>query len=95
MTTNLPPELDLDARRRRLAFRAWHRGMREVDLLLGRFADARLGELSDAEIASFETLLDIPDPDILAFVTGEAPVPAEVDSPTLRLIIAFHRGKAT
>jgi antitoxin CptB len=68
--------------------------MREVDLLLGRFADAHLGDLDEDELTSFEALLDIPDPDILAFVTGELAVPEDADSAVLRRIIVFHRRKA-
>ncbi len=78
-------------RRRRLVFRAWHRGMREVDLLLGRFADARVGDMSEANLAAFEALLDLPDPEILSWMTGEAEVPAEHDSRFVRELIAFHR----
>src|SRR3990167_975843 len=50
-------EADLAMRRRRLRFRVWHRGMREVDLILGRFADAHLAELDEADLSSFEALL--------------------------------------
>jgi antitoxin CptB len=82
-------------RERRLTFRAWHRGMREVDLLLGRFADAHLAGLSEAELASFEALLDVPDPEVLAWILGEEAVPEDMDSPALRRIIAFHRGSGT
>ena len=77
-------------RLRRLRFRVWHRGMREVDLLLGRFADARLDELNDEEIADFETLLDIPDRQVLAWTIGEEPVPEPNNTPLMRSIIAFH-----
>ena len=80
----------LDIRRKRLQFRAWHRGLREVDLLLGRFADATIASLDETELSSFEALLDIPDPDVLSWITGEAGVPAEADSPLLRRIYAFH-----
>ena len=52
----------LDERRRRLLFRAWHRGMREMDLIIGRFADAHIATLSDAELDEFERLLDVPRP---------------------------------
>ncbi len=90
MTEQMETGGDLDVRRRRLGFRAWHRGMREVDLLLGRFADAHISDLTDAELASFESLLDIPDPDILAWIIGEAEVPSDVDSLALKRIIAFH-----
>jgi len=87
-------EDDLAIRRKRVRFRAWHRGMREVDLLLGRFADAHLADLSEPELASFEALLEIPDPEILAWVTGEMAVPDDVNAPALRRIIAFHRKEA-
>ena len=78
-------------RRRRLVFRAWHRGMREVDLLLGRFADARVPDMSEANLVAFEALLDLPDPEILSWMTGEAEVPPEHDSGFVRDLIAFHR----
>src|ERR1700689_3377116 len=71
----------LDPRRRRILFRAWRRGLREMDLALGQFADANLTELGDEEIGEFERWLDLPDPDILAWITGEAPTPAEFDTP--------------
>ena len=77
-------------RRRRLHFRAWHRGMREVDLLLGRFADATIAGLDDTELAGFEALLDVPDPQILAWITGEDGVPADAASPLVRRLLAFH-----
>ena len=51
----------LDARRRRLLFRSWHRGIREMDLVLGRFADAHIGTLSEAELDEYERWLDVPD----------------------------------
>ena len=73
----------LDARRRRILFRAWRRGMREMDLVMGRFADARLPGMSDAELDLFEALLDAPDPSVLAWITGEAETPAEYDTPLL------------
>jgi antitoxin CptB len=80
----------LDIRRKRLQFRAWHRGMREVDLLLGRFADATIDDLDEDELAGFEALMGLPDPDVLGWVMGGVAVPPEVDSPILRKILAFH-----
>ncbi len=77
-------------RRRRLRFRCWHRGMREVDLLLGRFADARAETLSGDDLTAFEALLDVPDPTVLAWVLGEEAVPPDMDSPLIRQLIAFH-----
>ena len=81
----------LDARRRRILFRAWRRGMREMDLVMGRFADAQLPELSDVELDQFERLLDAPDPLVLAWVTGEEPVPAAHDTPLFARLRAAPR----
>jgi len=81
----------LDARRRKLLFRCWHRGMREVDLIMGRFADAAVDALSDDELAEFERLIEVPDHDVLAWVTGEAAVPAAYDTPLFRRLRDFNR----
>ena len=56
----------LDERRRRILFRAWRRGVREMDLIMGRFADAHLPTMNDDELAEFERLLDVPYPQALA-----------------------------
>jgi antitoxin CptB len=82
----------LDQRRRRLLFRAWHRGMREVDLITGRFADAHIGSLSEAEVDEFERLMDVPEPDLLNWVMGAADTPAEYDTTLFRRLREFHRG---
>ena len=66
----------LDSRRRRALFRAWHRGMRELDLVLGGFADANIATVSDHDLADFEALMDLPDGDVLAWITGREPVPS-------------------
>jgi len=54
----------LDDRRKRLLFRCWHRGTREMDLILGRFADAEIATLPDEEGAELERLIKVPDPDL-------------------------------
>jgi antitoxin CptB len=81
----------LDLRRRKLLFRCWHRGMREMDLIMGRFADSVLTELSDDELADLERLIELPDRDLLAWVTGEADVPADVDTVLFRRMRDFHK----
>jgi len=70
----------LDERRRRILFRARRRGLREIDLVLGRYADANLSAMSESELEAFERLLDVPDPQLLAWITGEEP-PALLDAP--------------
>ncbi len=81
----------LDDRRKRLRFRAWHRGTREMDLVLGRFVDANVARLSDGEIAELEALMEAPDPELYLWVAGTADVPSNFDSPVFRQIVAFHR----
>jgi antitoxin CptB len=82
--------IELSARRRRILFRSWHRGMREVDLLLGRFANAEIGNLSDDELDAYEVLLEAIDRDIFAWLTGEADPPSPYDTPVLQKIRDFH-----
>ena len=63
---------DRDAvRRRRLRFRAWHRGMKEMDLILGTFADSHLAHMSEEELTAFEQLIEMPDGDLLSLITGD------------------------
>lgn len=83
-------EMDPETRRRRLRFRAWHRGIRETDLIMGRFADAHIETFTVDDMADFEGLLDIPDRDILDWVTGAAAVPEGALTPMLARILAFH-----
>lgn len=81
---------DLDPRRRKLLFRAWHRGMREMDLIMGRFADAQIGTLTDAELDEFERLIEVLDRDLLSWVTGEVGVPENYDTELFRRLKNFH-----
>ena len=74
----------LDGRRRRLLFRCRHRGIREMDLVLGRFADAHLAALSEAELGELERWLEVPDQQIFAWVNGTEPAPGDVDTALFR-----------
>ncbi len=73
-------------------FRSWHRGIRETDLILGRFADAHIGELTDAELDEYERLLEVPDHDIYGWVTGERDIAPEFQSELLSRIVCFRSG---
>jgi antitoxin CptB len=84
------PEVDGEVRRRRIRFRAWHRGIREMDLLMGGFADAELAQLTDVELDQFEHLLELPDPQVFAWLAGIEDVPAEEDTPLLKKVQAFR-----
>jgi antitoxin CptB len=92
MTGSARSSEGLDLRRRKLLYHAWHRGMREMDLIMGRFADATLEQLTEAELAEFEQLIDVPDRELLAWVTGEAAAPARYDTPLFRRLREFHLG---
>lgn len=80
----------IDIRRRRLFFRAWHRGMKEVDLIMGNFASRYLAVMDDAELTCFEALLDIADHDLFLWITGRAPIPKEHNSFLLDRICRFQ-----
>ena len=87
MTANDRP--DLQRRRKRLRYGSWHRGMREVDLLLGRFADAHLDGFDERELDQFEHILAHGDPDLYAWICGRQPLPAELDNDVMKLIMNF------
>jgi antitoxin CptB len=80
----------LDARRRKALYHAWHRGMREMDLLLGRFADSAIGDLPEAELDDFELLLDLPDQDLFDWISGRDTVAINYDTDLFRRILDFH-----
>lgn len=68
-------DTDLENRKKKLIFRSWHRGTREMDLIMGRFADANLPRMSAEEVAAYEQLLRESDPDIYNWVSGRDPIP--------------------
>lgn len=81
---------DLDPRRRKILFRSWHRGMRETDLIMGRFADEAIAGFSEAELDEFERLIEVQDRDLLGWITGEIAVPENYDTELYRRLKAFH-----
>jgi antitoxin CptB len=80
----------LDERRRRLLFRAWRRGVREMDLIVGRFADAYIDKFDATELDEFEHLIEVPNAELYAWIIGSETVPAQQDTPVLRQLMAFH-----
>jgi antitoxin CptB len=81
---------DLSMRRRRLRYRAWHRGTKEMDLVLGPFADAHLDGFGLLELDRLEALMDEEDTDLLKWVMGQEPVPPTADAELLTTIIAYR-----
>lgn len=90
MTGTILSSADLDPRRRRILFRSWHRGMREMDLLIGQFADAHLIDFSDEELDLFETLIERQDQELMSWFVGSVPVPPELDTTMFSHLKMFH-----
>ncbi|MGH6930891.1 MAG: succinate dehydrogenase assembly factor 2 [Dongiaceae bacterium] len=83
-------EQDPQTQRRRLRFRSWHRGTREADLILGRFADRHLAEFSAEQLDRYAALLEKSDPDIFDWIAGRQPVPSAFDNDIMRLLKDFR-----
>jgi len=79
-----PEQPPRDARRRRLLYRATHRGTHETDLIVGGYVARRIDVLSDADMDALEDVLELPDTDLADWLTGRLPIPPEADCPTLR-----------
>ncbi len=84
----MTPPPDSEIRRKRLLWRATHRGIKEMDLILGGFVTRNLDRFTEAEIADLERIMDIPDQDMLTWATKQAAIPAQHASPLLTRILA-------
>jgi antitoxin CptB len=82
---------DREHKTKRLRFRAWHRGTRELDLLIGRFADAHLETMDDDQLTRFEVFMERPDPDVYDWLVKGLPVPDEDHNDIIDLIFDFHK----
>jgi antitoxin CptB len=76
-------------RLKRLRFRSWHRGTRELDFVMGGFADRHLAELDDSQLGAFEALLEVADSDLYHWIADQAPVPKAFDTDVMALIKNF------
>ena len=76
----------LDHRRRRILFRATHRGTYENDILVGSYVRARIAAFTDAELDALEEVMEMPDALLADWLTGRQPIPADCDTPMLRAI---------
>jgi antitoxin CptB len=81
-----PESASLDARRRRLLYRATHRGTYENDILLGGFVKRHISAMRESELAALEALLELPENDLADWLTGRLPIPADADSAMLRRV---------
>ena len=90
MTGTILSSADLDPRRRKILFRAWHRGLREMDLIMGGYADAYLATLADSDLDAFEVLIEQADRDLLHWILDETDIPLDFDTALLRAIRQHH-----
>lgn len=79
-----------DTRRKRILYRANHRGMKEADVLIGRFAERHLGDLTPEQVDRFESLMDELDLDIMDWIMDREPVPARHDTDVFAMLKAFQ-----
>jgi antitoxin CptB len=84
----MPEPQDLDSRRRRLVFRAMHRGTKEADLMIGGFVARNVAIFTDAELDEIEAVLEHWDVDLADWLSGRRPIPPEADTPMLRRMAA-------
>lgn len=82
-----------DPRRKQLLYRAQHRGFKEADLLVGGFAAAHLGEMSEAELDEFEALLRLADRDLYDWASGAREAPANISGPVFEQMKKFDVAK--
>ncbi|MGG5808470.1 succinate dehydrogenase assembly factor 2 [Falsiroseomonas sp. CW058] len=80
-------EPTLDPRRRRLRYRAWHRGTKEADLIIGAFVDRHIAAFDEAELDELEAVLELSDVDLADWISGRRPVPVELRTPMLTRIL--------
>lgn len=85
----------LDARRRKLSFRAWRRGFKEADIILGHFSDEALPSMSEADMDIFEVLLEVPDQDLYGWIIERDPTPAEYQSEIMNRLNVFYKSAHT
>ena len=82
---------DREARLKKLSFRAWRRGFKEADIILGHFADDRLPTMSDAQLDLFEVLLEVPDQDLYGGIIERDPTPIEYQSEIMNELNSYYK----
>lgn len=86
---------EIEQQRRRLRFRSWHRGTREIDLILGRFADRYLVDFTPEQLDRYAALLEKSDPEIFDWLAGRLPVPPILDTDVMWLLKNFRFSDTT
>jgi len=82
---------NLSIKRKQLIFRSWHRGTREIDLLLGKFADANVPQFDRKQLEIYDRFLNNSDPDIFNWITGQEPVPPAENNEVVAALLSFFK----
>lgn len=80
----------IENKRKRLIFRSWHRGTKEMDLLMGSFADAHIPQMEAGSLSDYDALLHESDPDLYNWISGRENPPERVKCPVLDLLIGHQ-----
>lgn len=81
---------DLERWRKRLIYRSGHRGMKEMDLLMGKFAQTHVATFDTDQLKEYEAVLDINDPDLLNLYLGKTEANESQKSDILTMFLASH-----
>ena len=79
----------LENKRKRLIFRSWHRGTREMDIIMGSFADRHIPGFSEDQLSEYDDILSLNDPDLYNWYTQKEDVPANLDTEVMGLLLSF------
>lgn len=84
-----------ERRKKRARYRSWHRGQKEMDVVLGRFADTHLDNFDEDMLVHYEVVLDLPDPDLFSWLIGFQAVPEDLlENPAMQLLLDDHADKS-
>lgn len=81
---------DIEKRKKRLIFRSWHRGTKEMDLIMGSFADKYVPDFSESELESYELILDHSDPELYDWISKKKKPPANMIDDVFALLLAHE-----
>lgn len=80
----------MDVRRSRIVYRAWHRGIREMDLIFGQYVDAHIADFDNNQLDELEHTMSFEDRDLLSWMTGEVATPVDTNTAMFRAIVAYR-----
>lgn len=85
--------MDIETRKKRILYRAAHRGTKEADVIVGGFFASRTAALTPDQLDDADRILDLLDMDLMDWIIKKHPVPNEVRSPLLDELVAYGRAK--